>query len=182
MCTDTDVLLLALNFAEQLPFYTTFKALSYDVCIDFTYKALGKRICGGILSLHAITGSDKNGKFAGKGKLMWFKKYFEYNDESLDEQMDIFGKESTISDEYIAAISLFIAYVYTGKQVRLSKARCILFTKQKEGEDLPPTPSAFYQHCLQAHWQTYEWKCFAKNIESKLDPLEYGWCKEDGSY
>ena len=96
--------------------------------------------------------------------------------------MDIFGKESTISDEFIAAISLFIAYVYTGKQVTLSKARWILFTKQKEGEDLPPTPSAFYQHCLRAHWQAYEWKCSAKNIESKLDPLECGWCKEDGSY
>ena len=76
VCTDTDVLLLALNFAEQLPFYTTFKALSYDACIGFTYKALGKRICEGILSLHAITGSDKNGKFAGKGKLMCFKKFF----------------------------------------------------------------------------------------------------------
>ena len=131
VCTDTGVLLLALNFAEQLPFYTTFMALSYDACIGFAYTALGERICEGILFLHAITGSDKNGKFAGKGKLMWFKKFFEYNDESLDEQMDIFGKESTISDEFIAAISLFIAYVYTGKQVT-SKARWILFTEQRE--------------------------------------------------
>ena len=107
VCTDTDVLLLALNFAEQLPFYTTFKALSYDVCFGFGYKALGKRICEGILSLHAITGSDKNGKFAGKGKLMWFKKFFEYNDESVDEQMDIFGKESTISMS-LSLLSLYL--------------------------------------------------------------------------
>ena len=162
ICSDTDVLLLALDFVEKLPFNTIFKALSYNICIGSAHKALGKRICESVLSLHAITGSDKNGKFAGRGKLMWFKKFIEFNDESLYKEMKLFGQEATISEEFIAAISSFIAYVYSGKQVTLSKARWILFTKLKEGEDLPPTPSAFYQHCLRALWQTYEWKCSAK--------------------
>ena len=61
ICSDTDVLLLALDFAEKLPFNTIFKALYYNICIG---SALGKRICESLLSLHAITGSDKNVKLS----------------------------------------------------------------------------------------------------------------------
>ena len=107
MCSDTDVLLLALNFSELLPFNTIFKALSYDIRVGFAYVALGKR----------ITCCDKTGKFAGRQKVTWFKKFIQIDDESLYEQMKLYGHDTTLSNECITAMSSFVAYVYTGKWV-----------------------------------------------------------------
>jgi hypothetical protein len=113
---------------------------------------------------------------------MFFKKLLELNNEAVYTQLKLFGQELNISEEFVTVISDFLAYVYTGKHVTLPKARWILFTKLKEGEDLPPTPSAFYQHCLRALWQTYEWKSTPKNIFPKPGPLQYGWYKDNLSF
>ena len=96
--------------------------------------------------------------------------------------MKLFGQDTTLSNECITAMSSFVAYVYIGRKATLSNARWILFTKLKEGENLPPTPSSFLQHCLRGLRQTYEWKSSTKNIAVKLDPLECGWFIEDGTY
>ena len=56
---DADVILRALNFADEISFYNNFKGLCYNVCIGFALKSSEKRICAGVsLSLHAITESE----------------------------------------------------------------------------------------------------------------------------
>ena len=48
----------------------------------------------------------------------------------------------------------------------------------KEGEQLPPTSSAFFQHILRALLQTFEWKSATRAIVEKLNIFDYGWYKE----
>ena len=43
--------------------------------------------------------------------------------------MKLFDQEATTSDEFIAAISSFIAYVYTGKQVTLFKKLDVFYSQ-----------------------------------------------------
>ena len=135
---------------------------SYSFPINILYKALGKQICEGLLSLHALTGSDKTGKFSGKGKVTWFHKSLRYGDIDFYVQMKSFWESKELTVETVQRISTFIAYGYTDKKLTLPEARWDLFTKLKEGEQLPPTPSSFYQHMLRACLQTFEWKNAAK--------------------
>ena len=179
ICSDTDVLLLLLNFAEQIPCHTVMITASYSFPINILYKALGKQICEGLLSLHALTGSDKTGKFSGKGKVTWFHKFLRYGDIDFYVQMKSFVESKELTVETVQRISTFIAYGYTDKKLTLPEARWDLFTKLEEGEQLPPTPSSFYQHMLRACLQTFEWKNAAKTSGEILNPLEFGWYKEE---
>ena len=95
--------------------------------------------------------------------------------------MKSFGEEKELTEEMIESISTFVSFVYTGKKMSLPDARWNLFTELKEGEQLPPTPSAFTQHLLRALFQTFEWKSASKMINEKLDPVYFGWYQEDDS-
>ena len=96
ICSDTDVLVLLLNFAEQIPCHTVMITASYSFPINILYKALGKQICEG---LHALTGSDKTGKFSGKGKVTWFHKFLRYGDIDFYVQMKSFGESKELTVE-----------------------------------------------------------------------------------
>ena len=96
--------------------------------------------------------------------------------------MKSFGEEKELSEEMIEGISTFISFVYTGKKMSLPGARWFLFTELKEGEQLPPTKSAFTQHLLRALFQNFKWKSASKMIIEKLDPVYFGWYQECDSY
>ena len=118
ICSDTDVLLLLLNFALQLPCNTIFCSLSYSITIGILYKALDRKVYEGLLSLHALTGCDRTGRFSGKGKCTWFHKFCAYNNDILYAHMKSFGEEKELPDEMIERISAFISFVYTEKRCR----------------------------------------------------------------
>ena len=177
ICSDTDVLLLLLNFAKQLPRRIVVITASHSFSIGMLFEALGERVCTGLLSLHSLTGCDKTGKFSGKGKVKWFQKYLLFDNNEFYHHMKTFGEHKEVSEEAIQCISTFISSVYSGKKTSLSNARWVLFTQLKEGEQLPPTP-AFFQHILRALLQTFEWKSATRAIVEKLNICDYGWYKE----
>ena len=117
ICSDTDVLLLLLNFALQLTYNTIFGSLSYSITIGILYKALGRKVCEGQLSsLHALTGCDRSGRFSGKGKCTWFHKFCAYNNDIFMHMKSI-GEEKELSEEMIEGISTFVSFIYTGKKM-----------------------------------------------------------------
>ena len=117
ICSNTDVLLLLLNFALQLLYNTIFCSLSYSITIGILYKALGRKECEGPLSLHVLTACDRTGRFSGKGKCAWFHKFCAYNNDIFYAHMKSFGEEKELSEEMIEGISAFISFVYRGKQI-----------------------------------------------------------------
>ena len=63
------------------------------------------------------------------------------------------------TDHQVAVLSKLISIAYT-KKVSLTETRWMLFTELKEGEQLAPTPSSFYQQILRAPFQTFMWNYF----------------------
>ena len=163
----------------KLPYKTLLCTISDCFCIGVLIEAIGEVKCKALLTLHSITGCDKTGRFFGIGKLTWLKLLIASEDEELFMSMKEFGETDKFTDHQA---DVFISIAYTKKKVSLPEARWMLFTELKEGEQLPPTPSSFYQHLLRALFQTFIWKSSDKCQTKELDPLNFGWRYESESW
>ena len=68
-CSDTDVLLILLNYFDSICLSTIFRTSSHDMPLRFSYEKLGEVKCKALLGFHALTGCDQTGKFYGFSKL-----------------------------------------------------------------------------------------------------------------
>ena len=120
----------------------------------------------GLLALHALTGSDTTGKFAGIGKGTWVKRYLlAISDERFLSAMCGFVTE--ITEELMTMFGIFICSVFRPSQLtknmpaevfNISSTRYFLFRKSAaEGEKLPPSNGAFLMHepiiCTTSHME-----------------------------
>ena len=140
-------------------------------------EAIGEVKCKALL-----TACDKTGRFFGIGKLTWLKLLMASEDEELFVSMKEFGETDKFTDHQVDILSKFISIAYTKKKVSLPEARWVLFTELKEGEQLLPTQSSFYQHLLRALFQTFIWKSSDKCQTTELDPLNFGYRYESESW
>ena len=62
-CSDTDVLLILLNYFDQLPSTTTFKQTHHQYNLHSIYEKFTPRVCTALLGFHIRTGSDQTSKF-----------------------------------------------------------------------------------------------------------------------
>ena len=154
---DTDVLVLCLYYAQDLCYETRMKTVTKTFHIGKMHAALGPERSKALLALHAISGCDTVGRFAGKGKLTWFRGLQNTEDEAFIAALQNFGISSNLDETDAENIAQFVSFVYTNKSMSLPDARWYLFTKKMaEGEKLPPTPSAFRQHLKRALLQAFE--------------------------
>ena len=188
---DTDVFFLLLSHSEKLNCSSLFIHLVKGwVDIKILWSILGNDTSKALLSLHALTGCDTTGKFEGKSKQFWFKRFLmiDQNDLKLRKELVDFQ----VSKECTEAIQSFICrcYLYrsnkdslrrVGEIASLDSTRYTLFTKKRlEGEKLPPTKDAFGFHLSRAFYQLSIWNSACDSIINHLDPLHYGWQLEDG--
>ena len=68
-CSDTDVLLILLNYFDSICLSTTFRTSSHDMPLRFAYENLEEIKCKALLGFHALTGCGQTGKFYGFSKL-----------------------------------------------------------------------------------------------------------------
>ena len=145
-----------------------------------------------LLSLHAITGTDTTGKFDGKSKEFWFRRFLslEVGDKSLVDELTQFQEspeENTAIESFICRGYLYKSIKEAGRRIgesnELNSCRYSLFTKkQLEGEKLPPTKGTFRNHLPRAFFQLYIWSsAYLFTVEPK-DPCSYGWNEEDGQF
>ena len=112
-----------------------------------------------LLVLHAISGCDTVGRFAGKKKLTWFRGLQNTEDEAFITASINFSITSNLDETDVENFAQFVSFVYTHKTMSLSDARWYLFTKKMaEGEKLTHTLPAFMQHLKRALLQAFEWK------------------------
>ena len=142
-------------------FYCIFTTLSkckngvtskvYDT--DNLYHKLGEDTCSSILTLHAITGWNTVGRFAGKGKPSWYTHYKEYKsvNSNFIVTLQEFGDTPNVLDDEHTVLERYISYAYTKKDLNPGDAQRFSFMRKfGEAEKLPPTASSFKQHLLRA--------------------------------
>ena len=74
-CSDTDVLLILLNYLDSISLSTIFRTSSHDIPLRFAYEKLGEVKCKALLGIYALTGCDQSGKFYGFSKLSCWKTF-----------------------------------------------------------------------------------------------------------
>ena len=87
---DTGVFFLLLSHSNQLNCSSLYiRLVKGFVDIKLLHLILGNGTSKALLSLHALTGSDTTGKFDGKSKQFWFRRFLTIyqNDSKLKEEL-----------------------------------------------------------------------------------------------
>ena len=182
--SDTDILFLLLYFYNLLCQNVKMVSSSQTYDINNLYHKLGEDTCSSLLALHAITGCDTVGRFAGKGKVAWHahKEYKRLNPDFIIT-LQKFGNIAKVVDGEQTVLEKYISYAYTKKELTLGDARWYTLTRKfGEAEKLPPTASSFKQHLLRAVYQTFVWKQSIKRLITYPDASNFGWRQVNGKW
>ena len=137
-------------------------------------------------SLHALSGADLTGQFAGKRKLTFWKVLKELNpDDDKVYALSQLGVTKLPSQETISAIEAFVCQLYLPHTefMKVADARWWLFKKkQAQSEGLPPTKAALLQAIMRAHYQAIIWYNDIIPNPELPPPENYGWDLVDGKF
>ena len=117
--------------------------------------ALTPEKCKGLVGLHAFSGADWAGKFAGISKKKWLECFLALEkDSEIVQVFQHLGDKSVNLNIHMNLLEEFTCtgYAKQRKYRRLNKLRWELFkTQNLEAEKLPPTLGAFEPHVKRAH-------------------------------
>ena len=148
------------------------------------HEKLGNSIANALPGFHAMSGCDQTGKFAGKGKLLFWKSLMSANEEMVEAFCDL-GSSKQVSEKTIQGLEKFICKLYAPSLAvkSLYQLRWKLFSsRQAEGETLPPTQESLKQAIYRAHFQALIWQNDIVPNPDIPSPENYGWKIEDGIY
>ena len=188
--TDVFIYLMDLFSTQEIPgelrFITGKGKAKRTIDIRARCTALGQEKCRGLLGLHAFSGADCGGKFAGISKNRWIKTYLRL--EPSSEVINVFqklGEDDFNLDRMASVLENFVCTVYaqtstckTVKELRWELFKC----KNLEAEKLPPTLGALKPHIQRANFISLVGKGYKEPLP-QLPPLsENGWERSpDGS-
>ena len=163
------------------------KTLTGFTSITSIYTFLGNAAASALLPFHALTGCDISGKFSGKSKDFWTKRFLSErkNNDFIQNLLDL---KTNQCDEVIVELSKFFCRSYCTKKTpkritdSLAETRYHLYKKHSsETNKLPPSPGAFTQHVKRACCPLIVWAS-ANQVETReVDPLNFGWEQCDGA-
>ena len=182
---DTDVFILLIRRYPQLPKETSFVTgrgtQQRRIQIKKIYNELGPARPASLPGLHAFTGADITGSFAGKGKLQYWK-IFNQVDEDIIQVFTDLGSSEEVSENICIAIEKFVCRLYHPKSkiTEIGELRWLLFRqKQWQAEKLPPTRASLIPTIQRAHFQALIW--FQDNQAHQVLPpvTNYDWENDD---
>ena len=184
--SDVDLFVLLLAHYQNIDCSLIYMKSIYT-SISSVHDFLGKQTSSALLSFHAITGCDIAGKFSGKSKEFWTKKFLQerYNDKLIQA---LLGLTSGILEENLSEIQKFFCRSYCPKRApkrvmeSLVETRYYLYKKySSETSKLPPSPGAFMQHVRRACCPLMVWSSANLNETVVVNHLEHGWEICDGN-
>ncbi|MEW8548339.1 MAG: hypothetical protein AB2693_32955 [Candidatus Thiodiazotropha sp.] len=185
---DTDVFILALRRVPELAPSTSFVtgtgSNKRSISLNTIYNILGSSVTSALPGFHAFSGCDQTGKFAGKGKQVFWKTLMNADEETLQAFSNL-GTSEIISEEIVQRLEKFVCKLYAPNMTveNLSQLRWKLFSKrQAEAEKLPPTLESLRQAILRAHYQSLIWQNDLEPNPIIPPPENYGWRKDSGTY
>ena len=154
--SDTDIYFLLINHCNRFQCKNIYQQLvSGFVKINDIVHILGGLCSTAILVFHGITGCDTVGRFSGKSKEFWFRRFmsFERQNQELVQALVNFGNSTR---GYLFPRSK--AKIKQNGVYDIKTTRYKLFTQKKiEGSKLPPTKGALQKHLERAHYQILQW-------------------------
>ena len=184
---DTDVFILALRrypmLSRDTNFVTGTGTKRRTIPLGPIYQTIGPDKAAALPGLHAFSGADNTGSFAGRGKLAFWKRFWEAKDDSNEiSALKSLGTTRMPTDIVYVGLEEFLCKVYLPDTMiaNVAKLRWWLFTKkQAESERLPPTQDALHQAVLRAHYQAIIWNNDTVPNPKLPSPQDYGWNLED---
>ena len=115
-CSDTDVLLILLNYFEQLPSTTIFKTTEHCYNLRQIFERFTPQVCKALLGFHAFTGSDQTGKFIGFSKRSCWEIFTSSKNETLNAFIDLGPNDLNPGIDY-CSLESFIVVLYNKQKV-----------------------------------------------------------------
>ena len=167
-------LLILLHYFEDLCSTTVFSIHEHDMPLQPLAEKLGSNVCKGLLSFHALTGSDQTRKFFGFSKLTCWDTYM----ASPQSTLKAFENLGRVLDEETGKSSEFRVRTYMKQRPKsvttLGAFGWHLFSiHQSESNRLSPTHKVFRQMLMRAHFTALQWKSSHLSSPELLDPNEY---------
>ena len=185
---DTDVFILALRrvleLAPNTSFVTGTGSNKRSISLNSIHKTLGSSVTNALPGFHAFSGCDQTGKFAGKGKSVFWKTLMNASEETLQAFSNL-GASEILSEETFQRLETFVCKLYAPNMntENLGQLRWKLFFKrQAEAEKLPPTLESLRQTILRAHYQALIWQNDLVPNPIVPPPEKYGWKKDGGTH
>ena len=151
VCRDTDVLIVLLQVAAQLPKEVWFMCgiSSQPKFIAVHRIDLADSVRSNIATFHAVTGCDSVSQFYGIGKTMAWKVFNEF--PYLLQRLGCCDLTADALQEVEEVVCRL--YLTRSSAVNVNDVRYLLYQKgTKYPENLPPT-AALHQHIRRAHYQ-----------------------------
>lgn len=188
LCSDTDVLVLALYHFNQLC-HNTYLVMGTGskrrpVYLAQICRSLPSKIIQGLPAFHALTGCDFTGTFFGKSKQSCWKIYLKCSDAILQSFAN-FGTTYNIFTEDFANLEDFVCKIYApNSSISMVKdLRWYLFAKhQLTDEKLPPTNTALREMVQRANYICMMWKKCNDPFPNLLSPHGQGWILQHNKY
>jgi len=99
----------------HLPVSTVFLTgkgrLKKNISVCNIHNKLGQKRNSALLGLHALTGSDVSGRFAGKTKYWCFKAFMSCDDEILDA-LALLGNYNDLPSDACCQLERFVCVLY----------------------------------------------------------------------
>ena len=115
---DTDVLVLLVANFDRLPTSTSISMASGIKQIEPIWKSLGPERSKALLGLHAFSGTDNTGRFAGVGKKTWMKLFLESSDAIVDALTSLCVEEN-ISENNVLTLAKLVCKAYRPKGLQI---------------------------------------------------------------
>ncbi|XP_015750019.1 PREDICTED: uncharacterized protein LOC107329879, partial [Acropora digitifera] len=144
-------------------------------------QALGSAKVAALPGLHALSGADITGSFAGKGKTTWWKTFMKADEEKISALTNL-GTRGQPSADTLTGIEKLVFQVYVPNTVidNLKELRWWLFRKKHaQSENLPPTPAALWQAINRANYQALVWNLDTVPEPQLPSPGTFGWKSQD---
>ena len=178
---DTDVFTLSLRRYPELCAETNFITGTGQnhrvIKLRPIVQSLGSAKNAALPALHAMSGADNTGSFAGKGKATRWK-VFQEADQELITALTNLGTTEHPSADTMTAVERLICQLYVRNTLisTVKDLRWWLFRKkQAQSERLPPTQAALRETIMRAHYQVMVWNSDTVPAPYLLSPQNYGW-------
>lgn len=185
---DTDVVVLAVSFFEQLHLDTLW--IAFGVGKNFHYisahsiaVALGTERSSALPIFHALTGCDTVSSFCGRGKSTAFDTWTSYP-AVTEAFLHLRGNPFNVTTETVQVIERFVVLMYdkTSESDAVNVCRKELFARKNRSiENIPPTKNALELHIKRAIYQSvHVWGNSLLSQPTFVSPLEWGWDLDEG--
>ena len=137
-----------------------------------------------LTGLHALSGVEITGSFAGKGKATWCKIFMKADEEKMSALANLGTRGQPLADT-LTGIEKLVCEVYMPITImdNFKELRLWLFRKkQAQSENLPPTPEALRQAINRANYLALVWNLDTVPEPQLLSPETFGWKLEDDKW